>query len=736
MADRPRLRALADRVGIVASYTASSRRERRVTSDATREALLAAMGFDATTETAADQALRAIAEDEQTRLLDPVRVVVAGGPEVARVPVCVPLQERGPGAWSVELCDERGQTSRSEGSLRSPRRTPRATLPLPGPLDPGYHRLRVVVETPEGPRQAQQSLVVAPSRCATPDDVLGGRPGFGLLVNLYALRSQRNWGAGDLGDLRRLVAWASEVGAALVGVNPLHALWNRGSHVSPYAPLSRLYRNPLYLDLGAVPELAECPEAQARLADSGFQRRLAALRDSPRVEYQQLAELKREILDLLHRSFASRHRDRATVRGRAYARFLEREGRPLTDFATFLALAEHLSARHPEEADWRRWPAAYRNPDSAAVARFRSERPEAVDFHRYLQFELERQLVRVAGDRLVGGLYQDLAIGTAPTGCDPWAFPGLFVEGATVGAPPDDFAEAGQDWGLPPLDPRRLRSQAYAYWVRLLRSAFAHAGALRLDHVMGLARLFWIPAGRPPARELLGILALESQRHRALVIGEDLGTVPRGFASRLARWGVLSSRVLYFERRNGGFRPARSYSRRAVVTANTHDLPPLAGFMAGRDLAIRREIGQLGSAAELHETQRERREACAALLRRLAAEGLLRGERKPPAPEELSAAVIGFLCRTPAPLVGISLEDLTGETEPANVPGVSLDRFPSWTQRLRVPVEELASFPFARRVLAAVSRERRMPGSPEPPAPDSGRPRSSSRTGSRKGGGR
>jgi 4-alpha-glucanotransferase len=387
----------------------------------------------------------------------------------------------------------------------------------------------------------------------------------------------------------------------------------------------------------------------------------------------------------------------------------------LTGFATYLVLAEFLSAT--AERDWREWPHTYRDPRSPHVRRFREQHSEEVDFHCYLQFELDRQLQSCAhaGEqaRLRVGLLQDLALGSTAGGADAWMFQGLFAAGARIGAPPDEFNPAGQDWGMPPLVPRRLRDQAYGYWSQLLRASFAHAHALRIDHAMALTRLYWIPSGRPPsegayvrypARDLLGILALESRRHGALVIGEDLGTVPPAFSAQLAQWGILSWRVLYFERSGRGFRPSRTYSRRALVTANTHDLPPLAGFVQGRDLELRRQAGAIESDSALADAQSERRESCRALAQQLRAEGVLGAGEALPSPPRLCAAVNAFLCRTPAPLVGIALDDLVGETEPVNLPGTSQDRFPSWRRRMALPVEGLRSQPGVQLVLGAVSR--------------------------------
>jgi 4-alpha-glucanotransferase len=486
--------------------------------------------------------------------------------------------------------------------------------------------------------------------------------------------------------------------------------------------VSRLFRNEIYLAVEAIPELRECPAARRRIAGPRFSRELERLRQRAEVAYDEVRAAKREVLQQLHRVFATRHREANGQRGRAYARFRARQDPALTGFATFVALGEQLSAEG-RSADWRAWPARYRDPRSPAVQRFREEHAEAVDFHRWVQFELERQLAQAAASgRRAGlpiGLYYDLAVGSAPSGYDTWAERDLFARGASIGAPPDAFAERGQDWTLPPLIPQRLLESGYDYWIRLLRAVFAHGGALRIDHVMGLYRLWWVPAGgepgagayvRYPARDLLGILALESRRHRALVVGEDLGTVPRGFAARLARWGVLSSRVLYFEREGRGFRSARRYSPRALVTSSTHDLPPLAGFFAARDLELRRRVGAISDETALEAARRERAETCAALLRRLGPQAQRAARQGESAHGSLAAAVVRFLSRTPARLVAFSLDDLVGETLPVNLPGVPQKRHPSWTRRMSVAVEDLRDHPTFCRAVAAVPRTRRRGG--------------------------
>ncbi len=715
---RRALRLLATRVGILPCYVDQGGVVRHAT-DATRVALLTAMGIAAADEGHARASLQALAAADTERMLEPSRVVApqAARSTTFRVPSGRAADRR---RWSLEVIDEAGETRRAEGVLRAGGASVR--LRLPRTPAPGYYRLLLRVGTGVGERTAEQALIVTPARCTTAADV-GVRRVFGLLANLYTLRGGRNWGAGDFGDLRALVDFTGALGGAFVGVNPLHALANRADEISPYSPLSRLYRNPLYVDVDAVPELREAHAARARLAQPRTRAALARLRAAPHVDYAGVMREKDAVLRTLHRVFAARHRGRGTARGTAYARYLAREGAALVDFATFLALRAQLSADGRVRRDWHRWRPAYRDPRGRAVRDFRAAHAEAVDYHCWVQFELDRQLEAVAtragAAGLAIGVYQDLALGSSPFGADPWAFPGLFLQdGVAVGAPADTLGPEGQNWGLPPIDPLALARGGYAYWIRLLRAAFRHAGALRVDHVMGLFRQFWIPAGRPgsegayvrmPSADLLGILALESRRAGALVIGEDLGTVPRGLARVLARWGILSTRVLTFERdRRGTYRAARAYLPRALVCANTHDMAPLAGFLRGRDLALRRRVGSIPSDEALAAAQRARERDGAALVRRLRADGLLR-DGAPPSDPILCGAVHTFLARTPARLLGLGLDDLAGERDPVNLPGVGLEAFPSWSRKMTRALPDLARAADVRVALGDVPRVRPPP---------------------------
>lgn len=715
------LRALAEQQGILSSYVSQSGAEHRSTSDDTRVAILAAMGYDASTESRARVMLAEMAERDMSRIVAPVRVVREA--ELPRGAVSI----RVPQAWGVragerveyvlelrgaaddeargrprDVIRQEGKAEVGEGGV--------VTLGLERGVALGYYELGITIAARGRASEARQRLIVAPPACVTPV-----RRAFGIIANLYSVRGARSWGVGDLTDLAELARWSGSRGASFVGVNPLHALRDVGGEVSPYSPVSRLYRNQIYLDIEAIPELAECEEARALLASEPVLAELARLRASDRVEYARKSALARPILAALHRCFVGRHGSPPsavpTDRARAYAEYLRREGRALHDFALFAALDEELSRGSEAPLQWQQWPTIYHDPHTPEVAAFALSHELEVDFHQWVQFELDRQLgaAAEAGFRsgLTIGLYQDLAVASAPYGSDAWMSANLHAVGVSIGAPPDNYSASGQNWGLSPLDPHRLFEDGYRFWTALISSALRHAGALRIDHVLGLFRQFWIPHGmtgaqgayvRFPTNDLLGILALESVSHHAVIVGEDLGTVPPEVPGTLREWGILGTRVMLFEREgDGAFRPAASYEPLSLATADTHDTPTLAGFWKGRDIELAAELGLLPASADanpdasaaLRARERDRQLLTARLVADGAVAGASAAADSPLDGAELRNAVHRFLCSTPAALVGISLDDLTGEEEPVNIPGVSAEDFSSWMRRMRVAIDEL-----------------------------------------------
>jgi 4-alpha-glucanotransferase len=569
-------------------------------------------------------------------------------------------------------------------------------------------------------------LIAAPSRVYAPADLEGGGRAWGLNLPLYALRSRSNWGVGDFGDLGQATQWAASLGAAFVGVNPLHALGGWGAaDPSPYSPVSRIFLNVLYLSLEASPELADCQEARTIMASPDFQAAKARLAAAPQVCYQEVRSLKGRVLERLYRTFCARHGAPGdpprTPRGQEFARFVAARGESLARFGQFCALADHF-----QQDDWRCWPEPYRHPENPAVARFTRERPREVGFAQYGQWLAATQLDRVCHEARNRGLaftlYQDLALGSSPGGFDTWAHQELFAQGPAIGAPPDAFNPKGQNWGLPPLIPERLRASGYQLFMDTLRANTPPGGMLRMDHVMGLFRLLWIPRGAEasrgayvvyPARELLAILALESRRRQTLIIGEDLGTVPPRIRRELGKSGVFSYRVFYFERDgNGDFLPPEAYPARSMATVTTHDLPTLAGFWQGRDLELKRSLDLYPTAALADADARGRERDRRLLTTALERQGLLpprancQIEGGAACPVELCGAVQEYVARSASALMEVRLEEIFGLPDQQNLPGTHTEH-PNWRIKFPPTLEEMAESPEPSRLAARLNRARR-----------------------------
>ncbi|MGD8863293.1 MAG: 4-alpha-glucanotransferase, partial [Myxococcales bacterium] len=598
-----------------------------------------------------------------------------------------------PAELAVELRYEDGRVTRHEGRA-APDAQGRAVLALAGePVPLGRHELRCTLHPGTAAAlRGQQDLLVVPRRCHRP----GGRRA-GLLTQLYSVREERGLGAGDLGTLGRLVRWAAGFGADFVGVNPLHALDLSPGEISPYSPWSRRFVHPLYLDLEQVPELATCGPARALMESAPWHERSERLRHDPHVRHGEVLELKLRVLRQLHAEFRKQRERGVDTRGRAYQAYLEREGEALEGHARFSALAAHFGA-----ADYRHWPSEFHDRRSDAVEQLATRLHSEVDFHRFLQFELARQLEDAAAlARSAGmeqGLYADLAVGSLPGGSDAWAQPDLFASGVSIGAPPDPFAEQGQSWGLAPIIPWASHQQGHAFFAALVASSARWAGLLRIDHVMGLTRQFWVPDGHTaqdgayveyPLDDWLGVVALQSVRHRCTVVGEDLGTVPEGLRETLIDRGLLRSLVLYFERdHEGRFFEPDHYAADALLTANTHDLATLWGKWEGRDLRRRHELG-LFDDGQLHATEHERDATRHRLMEALWSCGCLPHGQWPRDAGELLRAVCDFMAQTRCLLLGVSLDDVTGEREAINIPGTTAEQADNWTRRLSRSLESL-----------------------------------------------
>ena len=691
------LSRLADVAGIEAYYW-DIQGHQHETSPETARRLLGVLGFPAATEEEAAASLVRLEAAVWREVLPPV--IVAQQDHEIVVPLRLPATDSRRLSWSLDLEDGRranGEVVLNDLAIEAEGKIdgiPLFLRQLRLPPQPcGYHHLSVGT----GPTVR---LVVAPLKCHLPPD---GRY-WGIAVQLYTIRSKDNWGIGDFTDLRTIVDWAAAGAAAVVGVNPLHALFlDMPTDASPYFPSSRLFLNPLYLDVTAIPDFAELKEA-SKPESAGI-----GAREDGIVEYAAVASAKLAALERLFAHFRTVHCDEADPRGSEFREFVRQGGSDLAGFATFQMLSEHFGTH-----DWSRWPQSSQKPSSHET--FSSEQTRRIAFFQYLQWQCAAQLSAVAqrAKAMALGIYNDLAVSVAAASADHWAHQDLFLQGAQVGAPPDPFNEAGQDWGVIPFNPRRLRATGYAHFIGLLRANMRYAGALRIDHVMGWQHLFLIPSGasasdgaylRFPFDDLLAIATLESQRNKCVLIGEDLGTVPAGFRERMAAANVLSCRILYFERNGDCFRRPREFPKLAAVSATTHDLATIRGYWAGEDIVAKVHLGVLTYEEEL-QARGDRARDKRLLLQALTEESLIQGPREDtPWSPQLAAAIQAYLARSPSLLFMAQLDDLASEMHQVNLPGTTTG-YLNWQRRLGRSLQEIMSDPAIARMMATIAGER------------------------------
>ncbi len=697
----------------------------------TKRAFLDAMGIAAATEEQITQSLVALATKPWRRALEPVTVLYAGRGECT-ASVVHAAEPAGPAAWRITAEDGTqyegtisfGHLPLAEAKTVDGQHLERRLFALPGSLPLGYHRLAVMSDALPGGLDVA-TLIVAPQQAYLPDKLQRSPGIWGLSLQLYGLQGAESWGLGDFGDLSGFAVKAAGLGASVLGINPLHALFpGNPAHASPYSPSSRCFLNPLYIDIEAVPDWIECPSAQAQSHDPGFLTSLTDLRNAALVDYAGIAAAKLPMLERLYSSFRVNHLQCGTARAEAFREFRRERGAALERYATFEALAEHFRAGKSGPSPWRQWPAAYRDSSSPETVVFARDHADRVTFHQYLQWEANRQLdlakVACVQNGMSIGLYCDLALGVDADGAEAWVEQSLIAQGISTGAPPDSFNLKGQNWGLPPFNPHALREAAYRPFIDCLRANMSHAGAVRIDHVMGFTRLFWIPSGASPSEggyirypidDLLAITALESQRARCVVVGEDLGTVPEGLRERLRATRILSMHLLYFERHdNDGFRPAQSYPELAQVAIGTHDLPTFPGYWRDHDIAVRAVLQLLPEPSSETMLRQDRASARAALLALLRGTGLLSTTEKQVDDSdvdmtELVDAAYHFLATTPGRLLMVHLEDVLGIIEQVNMPG-TVDEHPNWRRKLPITWEKLATSPRLCSIAKTLTRLR------------------------------
>lgn len=696
----PALLALAAFHGVATEYWDWQGRHIEV-SDATIVTVLAALGVDATTEDASRAALAEV-EDHRWRQVLPPTVMTRTG-WTPWVPVHVPHGQ----SVAVDIRLEDG-TTRAAPPVEhwvSPRWVDgrlvgEATVELPGDLPAGWHRLTALVG--DG-TTADAALVVTPDRLEPPPVLREGRA-WGIMTQLYQARSAASWGTGDLADLAGLAGWAAGEGADFVLVNPLHAAEPTAPiEPSPYLPTARGFANPGYLRVEDVPEAALLTgRARARL--DACAARASALNQADSVDRDAAWQAKREALEII---FAH---GRSAGREAGLAAYRAERGPAIETFATWCVLADEHGA------DWTLWPAPLQDAGSPPVAAYRGSHPEQVTFHAWLQWLFDDQMASAqatatsAGMRL--GVLNDLAVGVHPRGADAWGLSSVLAHGVTVGAPPDQFNQLGQNWSQPPWHPQRLAEMGYAPFRDMVRAVLRDSGGIRVDHVIGLFRLWWVPKGHTPAEgtyvryddeALIGILVLEASRVGAVVVGEDLGVVEPRVRDVLRERGVLGTSILWFEWTDDGRPlPADAYRELCLASVTTHDLPPTAGYLDLAHVRLRERLHLLTrgfeeeSAHELASIDRVRE----ALVTR----GLLAPEGSA---EDMVVALHAWLVASPARMLGVSLSDLVGDRRIINQPGTQ-DEYPNW----RIPLsdhderpvlwDDAVATPLAERITAVM----------------------------------
>ena len=571
----------------------------------------------------------------------------------------------------------------------------------------GYHECQVRIKSGSKTLESEvMSLIMAPSRVYTPKEILEGKKVWGVSVQLYAVRSQDNWGIGDFEDLRKLLINIKHCGGEFVGLNPLHAGYpaiSDGSVISPYSPSSRNFLNIIYISVPQVPELANCKEALELIASEKFQQRLHVLRDKGYVDYHGVVEAKLEVLRVIYAHV--KVDDKRTNRGQKFLNFMEEGGEDLLNMATYDALQFHYYKKGFNAYSWEKFDKEFQDVNSPFLAQWRQEHENEIKFNCYLQFLAQEQLdiaYRAAQkEQMLIGTYRDLAVGVPKQSCDVWSDRyNVFRSEGSIGAPPDPLGPLGQSWGLSPIDPKALKKACYKPIIKMYRSNMQSCGAIRIDHAAGLYRL-WITRldhsakegayVKFPLHDLLGIVALESYRNKCLVIAEDLGTIPPELREGLKKVGAFSYKIFFHERAyDGGYIAPRDYPKQMLSALTTHDMPTLIGWWDGLDLKLGVELGiytkdQAQSLREIREDCKQR------ILDSMHGLGSVshdfeRDATKVHMDAEFVKAMQVHMCKGSCSLFSSQLEDWIGVEKPVNVPGTS-DQYPNWRRKLTADLE-------------------------------------------------
>ena len=726
--NRDTLTKLSELAGIVLGYWDVSGVWHEPATES-RLKVLEILGYDVSSPQALESSYDRLIRERRSEMIKPVYVVSAGD-TAFEIRLQLPYQTYPtPHSWSITF--ENGteivqklttETCHNEESYEidgQPMR--RIVVPIRTVLPEGYHNISFYFRLADGEHTLQSSLIATPEKCYLPEEIYSGTRYWGVSLQLYSLRSEHNWGIGDIGDLRLLSKSLGKQGASFIGLNPLHALpAHDATTFSPYSPVSRLASNYLYLDLTMMEDFRDSSAAQAFAQAKDTRAKLDGLRHADYVDYGKVSEIKMQVLNLAYEQFYKVHLGNNSSRAQSFRDFCASRGKSLRNYATYQALREHFVSRDPALWGWPVWPDGYKSPEDKLVGTFVKNEEKRILFFSYLEWQFSLQMEdlkhELSNNGIHQGLYLDLALGCGVNSADIWANQELFSLGASMGAPPDAVNEHGQNWGLPVILPHQLEKAGYRPFIDILRYVMGQSGMLRIDHVMQLMRVFWIPTGfdgskglyfRYPVSDLMGIIALESQRNRCVVIGEDLGTVPDEVRVEMRRRELLSYQLFIFERdHQGGFTPPNTYIPQALVTSSSHDLPTIMGFWKGREVSLRKELGlrdEYYEETELRQRGRERELLVEAFVREnieLPREILTEEDKKHWG--ELVAGVNRYLARTPCYYQAIQLEDICLNVEQMNFPGTTFEH-PNWQRKLPMTVDDLSRNPLVNRLPNIVS---------------------------------
>lgn len=705
-----RLQQLVEMRGIETHYVDAWGKPATI-AESSKTKLLNALGYDTDNDEVIASQMRDDINSVWLSVLNPVHVIRTD--ETINVPVRLPL-ELVNDEHVLTITLESGETLSHTFTPVDAEMTTMAhiddvefheyvvTLPMVLPI--GYHTLSL---SADGDTFGECRMIMAPTACFTPKDIKDGKKVWGLSVQLYCVRSERNWGIGDFSDLTTLIENAAGVGADFIGLNPIHALYPANPDAcSPYGPSSRRWLNYLYIDPTAVEGFEE-DSVQSIVNSEAFTTTLEHARNVEHVDYDAVAQLKLQALRAVFEIYDTRFLKKNTKQNKAFKAFVEEGGESLDTLAVYDALQSHLKTKGKESWGWPVFPEEFQDYHNPAVAKFKKANAKDVKFYLFLQWvaaqQLESASQKASDCGMTIGLYRDLAVGVSEGSAEIWGNKDLYCIDASVGAPPDILGPLGQNWGLPPMDPRKLYEQAYQPIIDLFSANMASSGSLRIDHVMALLRLWWVYRGDNakaggyvyyPVDDLLGILALESHRNESLVIGEDLGTVPEEIRSKLADNGVYSYRVFFFEQaEDGGFYSPSHYPVQSMATLTTHDMPTLIGFWHCLDLELGKTIGLYPTEDILQTLYTDRHDNKQSILDSLHGHGSVDGEvsrdvNNTPMTEALNYAMQVHMAKGSSALLSLQLEDWLQMDKPVNIPG-TFNEYPNWRRKLTQNVEDI-----------------------------------------------